>query len=620
MDFVKKAYNNFFSNVKKINFYDSLQDLIVSKKDYCNQILSNITNLSNCLNDFHIRVSNLSSNLDLIEVSQEEKNIHILIESIYKGILDKFTNNIKALDDINIHFKKYIEILNTEIKIYKEFKEVYLELYKEKEKLKKNEDNFHKTGVEKEQRIIQFVDRNIQCMNQIEQNEFLMDELEQMIYPTKLAYQIYIKNMDNVNYLIGIYNQKHCKYFNYLPEVVAKDDVFYYNLINTYVILLNGEHKKITEEISKYQDAQNIEKKENNTELKKLVEIYEKNKKEEEKKKFEQYPTKIIFTNCKTKKQFEVYFKSMSMIKKYIDEKNKFPNYEYDKELKNFKMNELIQKLFSNKTEEINQNLKDSFNDLIENPDLYHTFFVILSRIRSNGTFCQSKALITLLGDGFEIILTNSKKNKLYENVKNAIILSQTYYYEDEKKEKIYIFEFIKNNKWLKTAKFWRNFIEYNTENELKRFDKNKDKDNYKLGEAVFSQLLTFASNMKSFELDKRVIIKIIDEFLDKYNYVSETNKKVIYQLIIQGNGGNVNIDEELIKLRKEYNESLEHKNDEDKHKKEKIQNNENKEEIKNENKEENKEEIKNENKEIESKNEEKKEDEKEENINEENN
>ena len=199
MDFVKKAYNNFFSNVKKINFYDSLQDLIVSKKDYCNQILSNITNLSNCLNDFHIRVSNLSSNLDSIEVSQEEKNIHILIESIYKGILDKFTNNIKALDDINIHFKKYIEILNTEIKIYKEFKEVYLELYKEKEKLKKNEDNFHKTGVEKEQRIIQFVDRNIQCMNQIEQNEFLMDELEQMIYPTKLAYQIYIKNMDNVN-------------------------------------------------------------------------------------------------------------------------------------------------------------------------------------------------------------------------------------------------------------------------------------------------------------------------------------------------------------------------------------------------------------------------------------
>ena len=252
-------------------------------------------------------------------------------------------------------------------------------------------------------------------------------------------------------------------------------------------------------------------------------------------------------------------------------------------------MSELIKKLFSNKSEEINDNLKDSFEDLIENPSIYHTFFVILSKLRNNGTFCQSKALISLLGEGFEKVLINSKKNKLYENVKNVIILSQTYYYEDEKKEKKYIFEFIKNNKWLKTAKFWRNFITYMINDNLKGFDIVKEKDKSKLGEVVFSNLLTFASNMKSFEIDKRIIIKILDELLDKYNYVSEQNKQIIYQMIIQGSEDDVNIDEELTKLRKEYNETLENNKDEDKIKKDTIKDIE----IKEENKEEKKEEIK---------------------------
>jgi len=301
--------------------------------------------------------------------------------------------------------------------------------------------------------------------------------------------------------------------------------------------------------------------------MKKLIEKYEKNKIEEKMKKFIQYPTNILFTDCKNKKQFEVYFKSVDIIKKYVNKKI-FPDYKYDDELNNFKMSELIRKLFSNKSEEINTNLKDTFNDLIENPSLYNTLFIILSKLRTNGTFSQSKALISLLGEGFEKVLINSKKNKLYENAKNIIILSQTYYYEDEKKEKIYIFEFIKNNKWLKTAKFWRNFINYMLDNDLKRFDKINEKDNFKLGEVVFSNLLTFASNMKSFEIDKRIIIKILDELFDKYNYVSEQNKQIIYQMIIQTNEDDVNIYEELIRLRKEYDESLENNKD-------KINNNE---------------------------------------------
>ena len=568
MKLLKNYYNSIFSSQKKdVDFYDSLQDLIISKKQYYTHIHHSIINLSTCLNEFQIRISNLNYNLDNIEFPKEETNIHNLIKSIHKRILEKFKENIKTLDDINTHFTKYIDDLKTEIKIYKEYKDIYIKLDDEKIKLKKNEETYHDTGKKNESKIIQFVDRNIQNINQIEQSEELMDELAQLTFPTSLSYQVYEKSLNDVNNLVATYNQKHCKYFNYLPEILAKDEVFYYNLINAYVTLLKKENKKINEEIKTFEDANNIEKKENKSEMKKLIEKYEKNKIEEKMKKFIQYPTNILFTDCKNKKQFEVYFKSVDIIKKYVNKKI-FPDYKYDDELNNFKMSELIRKLFSNKSEEINTNLKDTFNDLIENPSLYNTLFIILSKLRTNGTFSQSKALISLLGEGFEKVLINSKKNKLYENAKNIIILSQTYYYEDEKKEKIYIFEFIKNNKWLKTAKFWRNFINYMLDNDLKRFDKINEKDNFKLGEVVFSNLLTFASNMKSFEIDKRIIIKILDELFDKYNYVSEQNKQIIYQMIIQTNEDDVNIYEELIRLRKEYDESLENNKD-------KINNNE---------------------------------------------
>ena len=575
MKLLKNYYNSIFSSQKKdVDFYDSLQDLIISKKQYYTHIHNSIINLSTCLNEFQIRISNLNYNLNNIEFPKEETNIHNLIKSIHKRILEKFKENIKTLDELNTHFTKYIDDLKTEIQIYKEYKDIYIKLDDEKIKLKKNEETYHDTGKKNESKIIQFVDRNIQSINQIEQNEELMDELAQLTFPTSLSYQIYEKSLNDVNNLVATYNQKHCKYFNYLPEILAKDEVFYYNLINTYVTLLKKENKKINEEIKKFEDANNIEKKENKSEMKKLIEKYEKNKIEEKMKKFIQYPTNILFTDCKNKKQFEVYFKSVDIIKKYVNKKI-FPDYKYEDELNNFKMSELIRKLFSNKSEEINTNLKDTFNDLIENPSLYNTLFIILSKLRTNGTFSQSKALVSLLGEGFEKVLINSKKNKLYENAKNIIILSQTYYYEDEKKEKIYIFEFIKNNKWLKTAKFWRNFINYMLDNDLKRFDKINEKDNFKLGEVVFSNLLTFASNMKSFEIDKRIIIKILDELFDKYNYVSEQNKQIIYQMIIQTNEDDVNIYEELIRLRKEYDESLENNKDENKNNKDKINSNE---------------------------------------------
>ena len=55
---------------------------------------------------------------------------------------------------------------------------------------------------------------------------------------------------------------------------------------------------------------------------------------------------------------------------------------------------------------------------------------------------------------------------------------------------------------------------------------------------------------MKEFGIDIRIIIKIVDEFLVKYNYLNEENYKTLWTLI---NGGDIKKIEEY---RKEYKEN----------------------------------------------------------------
>jgi hypothetical protein len=135
----------------------------------------------------------------------------------------------------------------------------------------------------------------------------------------------------------------------------------------------------------------------------------------------------------------------------------------------------------------------------------------------------------------------------------------------DEKDNKVYIFELIKKNNWLNNPKFWRGFIDAMMKQEFIRFQKVYPENNFnveeninitkkikdKLNEVVFAQLLTFITNMQDFEIDKRIMVKIIDEFIEKFNYLSDKNKQSIFEIISPDI-------QEIEKLRKEYNPSLE--------------------------------------------------------------
>ena len=146
---------------------------------------------------------------------------------------------------------------------------------------------------------------------------------------------------------------------------------------------------------------------------------------------------------------------------------------------------------------------------------------------------------------------------------------------------------------------------------DLEKKKKKTEKDLKKFGDVIFSNLITFGNNMKSLEIDKRIIVKIMDEFIEKYNYISENNIKTIFEMLLEEKEGEPINMNELDKLRKEYDVSLENEilenNDNNEDKKEKEEKKD-EEEKKNDEEEKKEEEKKEEEKKEEKKDEEKKE------------
>ena len=184
-----------------------------------------------------------------------------------------------------------------------------------------------------------------------------------------------------------------------------------------------------------------------------------------------------------------------------------FPNYNYEIDLKNFYQGKLIKKIFEMK--EIDEKSEKEFLDSLDDPMNHKMMYIVLSQLRTNNTFQRPKPLIELLGKAFNKMINMANKSNIYDSVRNCIILSQTYFYEDESKTKRYLFEQIKSNKILNNSHFWRNFIDSMIIGEFERFKNNNSLPDYKiekkdeippkiiekLDEIVFSQLISFITN-----------------------------------------------------------------------------------------------------------------------------
>ena len=164
-------------------------------------------------------------------------------------------------------------------------------------------------------------------------------------------------------------------------------------------------------------------------------------------------------------------------------------------------------------------------------------YMIILSKQRTKG-FEKNENLINDLIEIFSYILELAEKEKDFDSTINCIILSQTYYCEvvnkeTNKKEKKYLVDGIKNNKWLNNVEFWEGIIKLMIEREIKKneaINQNKDEKEQKsnINNVVFSQLFSFSSNMMEFNINKKDIQNIVEKFGKQYELEKEMLDSVL--------------------------------------------------------------------------------------------
>ena len=238
-------------------------------------------------------------------------------------------------------------------------------------------------------------------------------------------------------------------------------------------------------------------------------------------------------------------------------------------EEKKNRMRELINKFFD-KNKTTTEEEKKQLLEFVNDERTHSLFLIILAKLRTNNRFCRDKFLIELLSEILIKILYNSQKKNDFTNAKNCLILSQTFFYYDtpEKKNKIYISNYIKKHPWLQSARFWGDFILTQILAEFKKLEdrsKSSDKvnislkknipDNMKprLGEVLFSQLLPYVGNMKEVEVQPKIIVKIIETIIEKYPFIDEAHKNDVYKMIYSP--------EEVAKIKEELKTDEELKN-----------------------------------------------------------
>jgi hypothetical protein len=249
-------------------------------------------------------------------------------------------------------------------------------------------------------------------------------------------------------------------------------------------------------------------------------------------------------------------------IKKYHN--RVFTDYDEKLEEKKNRMRELIYKFFDMNKVTDNEDRKQLL-EYIKDEKTHELFLIVLSKLRTNNRFCREKHLIELVSEILLTILNVAQKNNNYISAKNCVILSQTFYYLDESKKKVYIVDKIKDHPWISSMQFWKDFILIMILKEFKKLEdmnpesklvitKNKNvTENIKpkIGEILFSQLLPYVGNMNEFCIKKKYIIKIINDINKRFNYINKANFESIINLVCSTN-------EELEEVQKEIDEDPE--------------------------------------------------------------
>ena len=152
-----------------------------------------------------------------------------------------------------------------------------------------------------------------------------------------------------------------------------------------------------------------------------------------------------------------------------------------------------------------------------------NVFLNKLNVYRSKGNFSLPKVNFKIIANILNTILDNINIEIDIDIIKSVIILSQTYY-EDNNKN-LLLQKKIIDNKIFKNNDFWEKFLENEIENSLKinnisliENNINKNEIDLKIANIAFCHIITILKNMLDFECNKEIIYNIINPKIKKYN------------------------------------------------------------------------------------------------------
>ena len=541
---------------KDVEGYEKLQKRINDKSNFLESAFHSFSDLNKSLKDFLKQVIQYNTKFTSIIKSPEEQPIHETCKLIFQKLINDLEQNSIVIDEYRTNLNQLLTHFNQEKNIYEDLKRINKELDEEKNILIKNRDTYYKVARDAEKKIKIFVQNNMHNLSNLSPE--LKTELNNIVSNPIKCYDNYTSSISKVNDLVIKFNNTQNYIFNSLPDLGNEDGVFFFRLVRLYFQCLENCEKYLNSNKKQMNNSKTVE---TNSALKILIEENENKKRYEKKVNLVQYQSDINFNSCKNRNEFDICANTVDTINKYIN-KDIFKDYNYNQELKNYEESILVKKLFEEKGE-LSDDMENNFLASLNDPSIYYTVIVVLSQLRTNNKLNKSKSLIKCLGKAFNKILDYAEKNKIYDHAKNCIILSQTYYYQDSnEKEKIFLSEEIKNHKWLTSQEFWREFIDNMIRLEFSRLENDLNLPYFsadkkmnitkeiksKFNDVVFSQLLAYITNMIYFIPDKKIVLKISDEFVQKYNYLSNSNLDTLFGIISQDK-------EEIEKLRNEYNQ-----------------------------------------------------------------
>jgi len=416
-----------------------------------------------------------------------------------KSMVD-LLSNLKV--EIKENLKKYDEFLNYQNEFLNKLNE--LEIFKKSylESIKKAELFSYK-----------FLKKKLNN-EKVESNEFF--DKEKIKKSLKEEMEKYKTQIDEINKELKAYNKKQKEMYKIDKDLEIKYENGYSNCLLFYYghqLIIADLGEKYKSEILSIDIDKNSQK----------LNTYLSNLKQKEQIDFVKYETQLDFDNYDGEMDFNACFMTYQEIRNIIGE---YKDINYEVETKKYALSKEIDEILRLDDKIINY--KERLFEIIENDSGQQLFIKVLSTLRESGNYEKSENFVKTIEQAFSYILEKAEKNNDYDKAKKCIILSQTYYY-NLNNEKIYIFRLINNNRWLKNAYFWRGFIQYMIDLEIKRTISFTTQN---MNEILFTLLLPIVNNMIGFNMDKRIIIKIIDEISEKYNYLNEESLNTIFTLL----------------------------------------------------------------------------------------